>query len=224
MFLTFLTSLRQTGQAELDPGKANLLTAIRTAGDSTQEQHAAISELLEPWFLQDRMRVPGEPLDFHPKAALWGAQFIFRAMSFYTFREIVEAEVKRGLEELSNAMPDSHLPAAHLSADLMLRYLPELHTRAQRISLEDVLTQNLAALANLLPLSGVGIAERTIAVNHPIFTHSGLSQYIVERAIEFKCRTTLTQVPALQNLAISKLGNYSDRLAGDLFTTTDPTT
>ncbi len=52
-------------------------------------------------------------------------------------------------------MPDPRTPAQHLAADLLLRYLPAVHRRAQALRPDDELA---AALANLLrrwPLSGV---------------------------------------------------------------------
>jgi len=213
MLLAFLKSLRATGQALLDPPQGELLPAVLSAG-GLQEEDLVIAEL-EPWFLEYRLQVPGDPLPFHPEAALWGAKWLFRASCFYTFREIVEQEVRRSLDGMINTMPDSETPAAHLSADLLLQYLPEIHNRCQRLSTDDILTVSLQDLAGRLPLSGVGVAERTLLTEHPIYRHEGIKQFVVERAIDLKCNKTF-ELTFLKQLAISKLGAYTDQFGGDL--------
>lgn len=213
MLLTFLQSLRTTGQAVLDPPQGELLPAILAAGELVEEQ--IIIEALEPWYLEERLHFPGDPIEFHPHAALWGAKWMFQASCFYTFREIVELEVRNALEAMLTTMPDPNLPEAHLSADLLLQYLPELHNRCMRLSTEDVLTVSLQKLASQLPLSGIGIVERTIDKGHALCSNPEICQYMIERAINLKCRKTF-EIDSLKQLAVDKLGAYTDPYLSNL--------
>jgi hypothetical protein len=73
-------------------------------------------------------------------------------------------------------------PAQHLSADLMLRYLPQIHRRARALGPQDPLAGLLAELLRYWPLSGVlaEIAEEPLT-ELTFGDHDGLLQLYAER-------------------------------------------
>jgi hypothetical protein len=75
--------------------------------------------------------------------------------------------------------------AAHLSADLTLRYLPQIHRRARSLAVDDVLPRLLAKILREWPLSGAlsDVAEEPLS---PLdFTaHPGLMLLYAERVAD----------------------------------------
>lgn len=106
--------------------------------------------LLERAYQTHRLEVAGPPLDFRPEVALGAGEFV-RATCWYLMQHDEPAEaVERRL-----ALPAPQTPADHLSADLLLRYVPQLHRRARAIAPADALSRILAGVLRAWPLSGV---------------------------------------------------------------------
>ncbi|MDF1739867.1 MAG: hypothetical protein P1U86_11970 [Verrucomicrobiales bacterium] len=203
MISHFFSTLFASGIPEITPPEGKLLPAILAAGTSPEEERALI-HLLSLRFEIDSLSLPGSPLPFHPRAALWGALHLFRASCFFSFREIVDAEVERGLS--TSPLPDPQNPESHFSADLALKYLPDLYQMALRVSEDDILVTQVKHLASSAPLSSAGIPA-TVAIASPVRTHPGLANLLVERAIRSQSRELLEESPFRQ-IAREKLGIY----------------
>ena len=115
-------------------------------------------------------------------------------------------------------MPDPESPESHFSADLALRSLPDLFALINRTNHEDCLAVLLKKLAGEVPLSSVGM-ELEISPEAVVLRHEGLRQFLVERALRKKCRTSF-QSPVLRVIASRKLGRYSDDLGHGLLVET----
>jgi hypothetical protein len=89
-----------------------------------------------------------------------------------------EKELETGL---ALARPPSS-PARHLSADLLLRFLPQVHRRARALDPSDRLTELLAVLLRQWPLSGVLSGIEDAPTTSPEFGgHPGLLLLYAER-------------------------------------------
>jgi len=93
--------------------------------------------------------VAGEPIPFDAATSVAAGRVLFRAAWYFVHpNEPIEAA---GL-----AMPsEPRTPAQHLSADLVLRYMPALYRRARALRPGDELAGRLADLLHRWPLSGV---------------------------------------------------------------------
>ncbi len=109
------------------------------------------SALLQQAFGDYRLRVAGPAIAFDSAAALHGARLVYHACWFLLSRDEPEAELERSLT--SAAVPRS--AAEHLSADLVLRFLPHIYRRAHAHDPADRLTILLAEVLRRWPLSGV---------------------------------------------------------------------
>jgi hypothetical protein len=124
---------------------------FRSRPDSAVGQDAEAVHLLREAYAHYHLRVVGPPIDFDPPAALTAAALVHNACWFLLSRDEPEAELERLLT--LSAAPCS--AAEHLSADLLLRFLPHIHRRARAHDPADRLTTLLANILRRWPLSGV---------------------------------------------------------------------
>jgi hypothetical protein len=97
------------------------------------------------------LRIAGPPLPLHEPTAMAAARVLARAAWYFLNPGLAIAAPEKAL-----AMPaPPRTPAEHLSADLLLRFVPTLHRRARAVMQEDVLPQGLERLLRSWPLSGV---------------------------------------------------------------------
>jgi hypothetical protein len=112
---------------------------------------AAAAELLRRAYATHRLAVAGPPLDFAEATALAAGELVRQACWFLVSHDQPPAVLEKRL--VMPAAPRS--PADHLSADLVLRYLAQVHRRARALDPADRLTTLLEAVLRRWPLSGV---------------------------------------------------------------------
>jgi hypothetical protein len=210
VLLHFLQSLHDSGRAELVPTGREWSKVVTAAGnDAGERQHGV--QLLAAWHQDAVLDLPGPPLPFHPAAAWWGAAMLFRAACLVCFREMEVSDIVALLRR--EAMPDSHDPAAHFSADLCLRHWPDLYRMARARSEDDPLVKAMHHLTKDIPLSAPGMH---VAAEHPVLKrHAGLRQLYSERALE-RADTTCLAEPEISAFVRSKLGAYASELGRGL--------
>jgi hypothetical protein len=121
----------------------------RPAPPDGPEDRAA--ERLARAFAGERLEVAGPLVPFDPRAALAAAELLRQACwALVNHDDRVEA-----LEGRLRMPFDPRSPSHHLSADLTLRYLPQVHRRAKSFDPADPLPALLADVLRRWPLSGV---------------------------------------------------------------------
>lgn len=211
LILRFLSTLRETGRAELaSPGRVPV-EMIRLAG-SDPEERKSIHRLLHGWHEEALRDLPGPPLPYHAAGAEWGAVRLVRAACFLGYRDIEPEEIPKGLP--GTPLPDAELPEAHFSADLALRHWADLFRMAQALSEDDPLVAAMKELAKTTPLAAPGM-EVVLPEDSPVFRHPGLCQLLAERAYARKDRVLLNQ-PRIASLVRAKLGAYVTELGSGL--------
>jgi hypothetical protein len=115
-----------------------------------KEELPAVTELLRRAHAQEVLEIAGPPLEFRPRPALAAAELVRQACWFLVHRGEPPEEVERRL----NLEPPT-APGDHLSADVVLRYLPQVYRRARALAPDDALTVRLAEVLRQWPLSGV---------------------------------------------------------------------
>ena len=98
-----------------------------------------------------RLEVAGPLIDFDAAAALAAGDLVRQAAWYLLNRDGPEADVERALRPGQPPVRAAH----HLSADLVLRFLPTIHRRARLLAPGDRLADLLADVLRRWPLSGV---------------------------------------------------------------------
>lgn len=203
----FLQTLARDGRARLPWPGQDVESLIEKAGKNESEQRQA-SDILKTWHEEAVLDLPGPPLAYHPRAAIWGALMTFRAAAFVCFRDIEAGTIQRLLPDYP--LPEAETPEAIFSADLCLRHWPTLARLARASSEDDPLVLAMHRLAKQIPLSSLGM-QLPADPSHPLFRHAGLRQLFAERALERADHYNLA-LPEIATFVRSKLGSYTHTL------------
>lgn len=171
------------------------------SADVTPEDEDAALVVLEDVERQAREELAPSVPPFDPTAAIWGAKQFYRACRFLLCRDIPGDEVIRQLELVC---PRPRGPATDFSVDLVLRYLPQLLSVAERSGSNDALTLSLRDWARSWPLSSVGAG-----VEGP---------FVIESFAESPALLRLYADRILQHAAADRLGDprVAARIKADL--------
>jgi hypothetical protein len=151
-FAEFLSRLFQEGEIVF-PGRPQPLAAP----SSTAPVPPEALQVLERAFTAYRLDVAGQRVEFDAGLAAAAAEVLRQASWALVCRQ-------DRVEDLQRLLKMPHPPATaahHLSADLLLRYLPQVHRRARAIAPSDPLVGLLERVLRQWPLSGVlaGLSE-----------------------------------------------------------------
>lgn len=139
---------------------------------------AEASRLLAATYADYRLQVAAPLIDFDAVTALAASELLHRACWFLVNHDDPPEVIEKQL-----SMPEFPVsPAQHLSADLVLRYLPLVHRRAQALAPADRLPALLAQVLRQWPLSGVlsDVADEPL-ISLELGGHPGLLLLYAER-------------------------------------------
>lgn len=155
-----------------------------------------------------RTEFPGDcPIADLP-AAVWAAQFLFKACHLLANRDLPAAAIQNELDP-ANTPPDRS-PEAVYSVDLCFRFLLDLERLASQAAAEDPLVVALRAQGELWPLSSVGMPLENPQFDlGPIFAHASLSTCYAERIIARNDKSRLGD-PATAALVREAIGGHPE--------------
>ncbi len=151
----------------------------------------------------DSLDMPYTAPPFHADAALWAAMYLCRATQIILLRDLDEKHITDYLADFDGAIT----PGAIYSADLTLRYMPDLSRLAHRISPEDVLTKYLRQTAALWPFSSVGLSTDQPLRLDVLLTDPSLTCAYADRIIAVK-NLQRFEDPRIQPVVFAQLGSY----------------
>jgi len=164
------------------PTFSDWLERVLTHGESVQDSppspaadSVAEETLLRAAFATHALDVAGPPLTFDPVTACRAANTLARACWFL----VGDTE-----ERITLSLKGEQSPAAHLSADITLRFLPAVYRRARSREPDGELARQLDALLRAWPLSGVLADLDGSPTTFPDFgNHYGLQLLYAERLV-----------------------------------------
>ncbi|HJT31985.1 MAG TPA: hypothetical protein VJ783_08010, partial [Pirellulales bacterium] len=140
---TFLMSLVEHGRVE-----------VAAVGEALEARTGEADELLLGCDELSRAQLAFTAPPYHPAVARWAAELIDRGCQALVYRQLDAGAVRQSLSVDCPAPIDG---GVLYSADLMLRYLPDLLILARGMAEHDVLVDELLRLAAAWPLSSVGV-------------------------------------------------------------------
>jgi hypothetical protein len=158
----------------LDEGSVRLRQLPRLAAGERDSVGALLADAFVPY----RLDVAGPAIAFAPEIALQAVEWLALSCWFLLHRGEPDEEVSRCLTTL----PAPQSAGEHLSADLVFRFLPQIHRRAHAVNPKDPLTLRLEEMLRRFPLSGVlaDIDEPPLA-DVELAGHPGLLLLYAER-------------------------------------------
>lgn len=152
----FVGALLSGGELHLNPPDGTTPVVDPAVEEKLREAHLLAGEELA-----------GDAPEYDAAAAGWAAGQFYQACQFMIGRDTPAEKV---LEAMRRPCPSTRGPASDFSADLVFRFLPELHERARRLAPGDPLVTALERWAREWPLSSPGV---TLAAPPALDTFAG---------------------------------------------------
>jgi MoxR-vWA-beta-propeller ternary system domain bpX4 len=176
--------------------------------DPADVQNAA--DFLAKVYQNDRLDMPDRPPQYLAAAAVWAAQFLYRAVQCTVLRNL-EADV---VKELLKPYPEPPTPEAIYCVDLTFRHLPDVFKFAKGLAPDDILVTILRENAVYWPFSSVGMAVEVDIAHENVLAHPSLRIAYIDRIIEAKDIKRVNS-DALRELVETALGDYTPQLWAD---------
>jgi hypothetical protein len=161
------------------------------------EDHDGAKAVLESAFADHALDVAGPAVGFDAPTALAAAECVGKACWFLLSRDEQPSAVERAMK----LPPPKDLPAVHLSADVVLRFLPAVHRRARALAPDDILTKALVKTLREWPLTGALADAVDAPLTAPTFGgHPGLLLLYAERLADHPKATWVMDGPALPHV------------------------
>ncbi len=197
----FLQMIRQLRESEEVILYQNVLS-----WEKNEEQE--VIGFLSGEYQNESLDYPGQAPEFNPEAALWAAKTIYLAAQLILYRDHKEAD-------LGGLFPDfegNSDPSAMLSADLCLRFLPDMLFQLKVIDTQDGLIDLLLKTAYNWHYSSMRFPLDTGELSFEVI-HSDdcLRQLYANRIIEYK-KLKLAEHPACYETVKASLGMYGEVL------------
>ena len=148
----------------------------------SEEDISEAKKILQEYYKEDIIEMPYTPPAFSENAALWAATYLFKAIQLTVLRDGGEEMINENLKPFHHGQDAS----AIYSADLILRYLPQLFELAKGLAPADKLVQVLKKTAGQWPYSSVAIELNEVVEDKLIFEHPSLKYTYIDRIIQMK--------------------------------------
>lgn len=173
----------------------------------TPTELAHAQEALLAYYQEDKLEMPGQAPDFDAAAALWAAGYVYHAAQLTVIREA-------GIAAIDHWLPPYEAPLTSgsiYSADLCLRYLPDLLSLSKGLPPDDPLVTRLKTTAMQWPFSSTGMNLSATGNTDLIIACPSLLQMYADRIIATRDagRCNIAAVEATVN---ASLGNYASIL------------
>ncbi len=167
-------------------------------------EHTLAIDFLAIEYENECLGYPGVPPAFDTNAALWSAQTVYKAAQLLLYRKDKEADLPLLLPPFTEPIT----PGAMLSADLCLRFLPDVLQMAKNIDADDLLVTLLTTFLQQWHYSAIGyklhVAEDDFDI---IINNFCLRQLYIDRVIARKDQQAALQ-PVLAPFVKAALGHY----------------
>lgn len=165
-------------------------------------EEALLLEFLETEYQNECLDYPFTPPQFQPAAAIWAARTLYFSAQLLLYRENKEQE----LPILLPAFTGEINPSAILSADLCLRFLPDIVRQSKDIDIEDRLNHLLETILYDFHYSGIGLLAPTDTMqwnDDPCLSQLYLNRVVQRRAAK------LAEWPPVKAGLLLNMGNFA---------------
>jgi MoxR-vWA-beta-propeller ternary system domain bpX4 len=169
---------------------------------------AATLTFLAHEYQTEALDFPHIPPVFDEQAALWAAKTVYIAAQLMLFRTQKTAE----LSDLLPAFANEITPSAIVSADLCLRFLPDMLTQLKGIDSQDGLIDILENTLSQWHYSGIQYGVNTENTDFSLLKNNDCLLQLYANRITFFKKMRLAQHPAFQSIIAANMGIYGSEL------------
>ncbi|WP_312173562.1 hypothetical protein [Chryseobacterium sp.] len=164
------------------------------------------TDYLEAEFEKERLEFLSLEINFDKEAAVWAAKVLYHSAQLYLIRQ----DTAKDIHKLIPAYKGKRDISSILSADLPLRFLPQVISVLQNADPEDPLIKILENILQQFHYSGIGYDIESGNINwEEELKDSTYRKLYLERIVE-KRSYQLAEIPYINNLLIAEFGLYKD--------------
>jgi len=186
--------------------KEGALTIFSDLKILTKKEENEAEDFFESEFEKERLDFLSDKIPFNKEAAIWAAKILYHSAQLYLIRK----DTAKDLENLIPQYQDEKNASAILSADLSLRFLPQLFDALQVVDSTDPLVKMLENILHQFHYSGIGLDLNLEKINwEEELKDKTYRKLYLERIVEKKAYK-LAEIPYINQLLIAEFGMYKD--------------
>lgn len=177
----------------------------------TAQEDEQVLAFLRDEYATESLTYPYTAPEFDEEAALWAAKVLYSSAQLLLYRTEAPENLRNTIQPYHGQVTEQSM----ISADLMLRFLPDLLTELKAIDEEDLLVGLLEGILEKWPYSALAYAfeektpEYQLLVGDPC-----LKQLAVNRIVAYR-KTEALEQPELKAMLKANMGLYGDSLLGN---------
>ena len=186
--------------------KGGTLTIFSDFETLSEKEEKEAEDFFESEFEKERLDFLSDKIPFNKEAAIWAAKILYHSAQLYLIRK----DTAKDLEKLIPQYQDEKDVSAILSADLSLRFLPQLLDTLQIADSTDPLVKILENILQQFHYSRIGLDLNFEKINwEEELKNKTYRKLYLERIVEKKAYK-LAEIPYINQLLIAEFGMYKD--------------
>lgn len=186
--------------------KEGTLTVFSDFKTLSEKEEKEAEDFFESEFEKERLDFLSDKIPFNKEAAIWAAKVLYHSAQLYLIRK----DTAKNLEKLIPQYQGEKKTSAILSADLSLRFLPQLLHALQVADSTDPLVKMLENILHQFHYSGIGLDLNLEKINwEEELKNKTYRKLYLERIVEKKAYK-LAEIPYVNQLLIAEFGMYKD--------------
>lgn len=186
--------------------KSECITLFSNLQEISPKEELEAEEYLEAEFEKERLEFLSGQLTCNKTAAVWAAKVLYHSAQLYLIRE----NTAKNLENLIPKFKGTRDVSSLLSADLSLRFLPQIIIALHTLDPEDTLIKMLEDILTEFHYSGIGYDLDLKKVNwEEELKDRTYRKLYLERIVEKK-DYKLAEIPLINTLLMAEFGMHKE--------------
>lgn len=182
------------------------LTIFSDIKEISKKEEQEVAAYLESEFENERLEFLSDQINYDSETAVWAAKVLYHSAQLYLIRKDTDKNLETLIQPFKGKMDIS----AILSADLSLRYLPQIISVLQSADPEDPLIRILENILTYFHYSAIGFELDVEKINwEEELKDKTYRKLYLERIVEKKVYK-LAEIPYINQLLIAEFGMYKD--------------
>ncbi|WP_223601078.1 hypothetical protein [Chryseobacterium sp. GVT01B] len=197
--------------------KEECITLFSSLQQISPQEEAEAGDYFETEFEKERLEFLSDQLTCNKETAVWAAKILYHSAQLYLIRENTE----KNIENLIPVFKGSRNISSILSADLSLRFLPQVIVALNSVDPEDPLIAMLENILTQFHYSGIGYDLDLKNINwQEELKDTTYRKLYLERIVEKK-DYKLAEIPFINKLITAEFGIHKDAFWRELKTITE---
>ncbi|WP_294201774.1 hypothetical protein [uncultured Chryseobacterium sp.] len=186
--------------------KEECITIFTDFHEISEKEESDAADYFEAEFEKERLEFLSDQISFDKETAVWAAKILYHSVRLHLIRENTAKDLNRLIPPYSG---NRNIPAI-LSADLSLRFLPQIISALHDADPEDVLMSMLENVLKRFHYSAVGMDLELEPINwEEELKDRTYRKLYLERIVERKSYR-LAEIPYINQLLIAEFGLHKD--------------